>query len=192
MKIPRITLFFGTAIAFILVIPAVIFIICVLFDIPMRAPAFEKRCFALDFKNAPEGTARVELLDGNDLLKDVYEEWQTEPCEEYSAMVFFAVTTPEEYQELHGRFRAAYVGEDGNILGVTAPARYSYGSSKARVMTADGDRLTFCTGAPADWQMTVLYVAIAAEFLAGLVFLVFASVSIAGAAVEKLARRRRI
>lgn len=191
-KIPRIDLLFKTAIAFILVIPALIFIICVLFDIPAKPRAYDTRSFALDFKNAPEGTVSVELLDGDELLKDTYEEWQSVPCEGHYAAVSFALTTPEEYQKRHERFKIAYLDAEGNILGVTAPARFSYGGSKARVMTADGDRLTFCTGAPAEWQIVVLLAAIAAELLAGLTFMVLAAVSIAAAAAEKFAERRRI
>ncbi|MDE7362822.1 MAG: hypothetical protein K2N38_12915 [Oscillospiraceae bacterium] len=183
-KIPRIGLLFGLAVVFILVIPAVIFIICVLFDIPVRAPALEKHCLELEFKNAPEGTDRVMLIINGG---------GPEPVDNHvidRTVLYFAEMTPEEYQERYGLFRAAYVDEDGNILGVTDYARYSYGSSKPRVLIADGGGLTFCTGAPADWQLTVLYIAIAAELLTGMALLVIVSMAIAEAAVEKLSERK--
>lgn len=66
--------------------------------------------------------------------------------------------------EKYGGFRAAYVDENGNVLGVTEPAVRVYDNVLPTAFIADGNTLTFRVhGIPA-WQSTILYSITIAEF----------------------------
>lgn len=211
-RLPYTGLIFLLLIGVILVIPAAFFGLCALFDIRLRTPPNDPHQFALMYENAPEGTVRIEpLIHFNDDQISILEVDQDSGlarlndngyvslslyyghCECSPSEVWFTGgVTPEELQKQLGAFGAAYVDENGNVLGVTAPARYVYGSSKPRALKADGDKLTFCTGEPAHWQMTAMLVVAAVELLACFALAVIAAMAVANAVVEAVSRHKRV
>lgn len=67
--------------------------------------------------------------------------------------------------EKYGGFRAAYVDENGNVLGVTEPAVRVYGNEMSTAFIADGSSLTFRVHGIPRWQSTILYSITTAEFV---------------------------
>lgn len=150
-KLPYMGMIFVLMIGVLLVIPAAIFGLCTLFDFRLRSGEIDPAHLTLSYENAPEGTVRIEpliRLDSADngyiptsqdselaLLNDngyVSLSLHYAHCENGGDWLRLPGETPEELQKRYGAFRAAYVDESGNVLGVTKPARYSYGSSKLR------------------------------------------------------------
>lgn len=62
-----------------------------------------------------------------------------------------------------GGFRAAYVDENGNVLGVTEPAVLVYDDTKNTAFLADGSSLTLRVWGVPKWQNVILNVLIIAE-----------------------------
>lgn len=182
-KIPYMGIIYILAISIILVIPATLFGLCSLFDFHLIIGEDDPMALGLFFTNAPEGTVRIEPLvrseNGEYISISAY-------CEEIEDdwLRLSGNETPEEMQTRCGKFKAAYIDENGNVLGITDTARMKYGCSNPHGLSADGSTLTFTTGSVADWQMTLLCIAIAAELLTGMALLVIVSMAIAEAAVE--------
>lgn len=67
--------------------------------------------------------------------------------------------------ERYGGYRAAYVDERGNVLGITKPAVRVYDSVKPTAFIADGDELTFRVHGLPKWRAAALYTITIAEFV---------------------------
>lgn len=65
--------------------------------------------------------------------------------------------------ECYGGFRAAYVDEYGNVLGVTEPAELVYDDTQNTAFIADGSSLTLRVWGVPKWQNVILNVLIIAE-----------------------------
>lgn len=79
---------------------------------------------------------------------------------------FFARTKDNRIDRIFercGGFRAAYVDENGNVLGVTEPAELVYDDTKNTAFLADGSSLTLRVWGSPEWQKTVLDIIIVAE-----------------------------
>lgn len=66
--------------------------------------------------------------------------------------------------DCYGGFRAAYVDENGNVLGVTEPAVRVYDAALPTALIADGDALTFRVHGIPRGQLAVLSAVTIAEF----------------------------
>lgn len=78
----------------------------------------------------------------------------------------------------YGGFRAAYVDENGNVLGITEPAVRVYDSIKPTALIADGNTLTFRAHGIPRWQSSILYSITVAEFVVIAALLVVALIAI--------------
>lgn len=67
--------------------------------------------------------------------------------------------------ERYGGYRAAYVDERGNVLGITKPAVRVYDSVQPTAFIADGDELTFRVHGLPKWRAATLYAITIAEFV---------------------------
>ncbi len=168
-----------------MVVPAAIFGLCSLFDFKPMSGENNPMALGLSFKNAPEGTVRIEPLvkseNGEYVSISAY-------CEELgdTYMRLSRDETPEELQKRLGAFKAAYIDENGNVLGITETARMKYGDSNPRELSADGNALTFTTGSIADWQMAVILIAFLLEPLAVFILIVMIILAIINSVSEKI------
>lgn len=189
-NIPYMGIIFILAVSIILVIPAAIFGLCSLFDFRLMSGENNPMALGLSFKNAPEGTVRIEPLvrseNGEYVSISAY-------CEELgdTFLLLSGNETPEALQKRLGAFKAAYIDESGNVLGITETARMKYGDSKPRGLSADGSALTFITGSVADWQMAVILIAFFLEPLAVFVLIVMIILAIINSIYEKITERKR-
>lgn len=91
----------------------------------------------------------------------------------------------------HGDLKAAYVDENGNVLGITETASQGYNGEHHFTLSADGDRAAFAKPCRPDWaEAAAVYGAFIIEgaaFLALIVFIVLAIVSV----VKRRLERRR-
>lgn len=78
----------------------------------------------------------------------------------------------------YGGFRAAYVDENGNVLGITEPAVRVYDNIYPAALIADGNTLTFRVHGIPKWQSAILTVITILEFaaIAALLITVLAAV----------------
>lgn len=190
-NIPYMGIIFILAISIILVIPAALFGLCSLFDIRLVSGENDPMSLGLSFTNAPEGTVRIEPLvrseNGEYVSISAY-------CEELEDdwLRLSGNETPEEMQTRRGRFKAAYIDENGNVLGITDTARMKYGCSKPRELSADGGTLTFTTGSFADWQISVLIIVFLLEPTAIFSLVVMIILTAINSVSEKMTERKRI
>ncbi|MBD5129314.1 MAG: hypothetical protein HDT43_05265 [Ruminococcaceae bacterium] len=186
-NIPYTGIVYILAISIILVIPAALFGLCSLFDFRLINGENDPMRLGLSFTNAPEGTVRIEpLVKSEDGYTSI-----SEYCEEIEDdWLKLSNETPEEIQKRRGRFKAAYIDENGNVLGITDAARMKYGCSKPRGLSADGDTLTFATGNAADWQIKLLLVVFLLEPLTIVGLAVMIILSAVNAVSEKIAERK--
>lgn len=190
-NIPYMGIIFILAISIILVIPAALFGLCSLFDFHLMSGENDPMGLGLSFTNAPEGTVRIEPLvrseNGEYVSVSAY-------CEEIEDdwLRLSGNETPEEMQTRRGRFKAAYIDENGNVLGITETARMKYGCSKPRGLSADGGTLTFTTGSVADWQISVLLIVFLLEQTAIFSLVVMIILAAINSVSEKMTERKRI
>ena len=189
-KLPYMGIIYILAISIILVIPAALFGLCSIFDFRLMNGENDPMSLGLSFTNAPEGTVRIEPLvrseNGEYISISAY-------CEEIEDdwLRLSGNETPEEIQKRRGRFKAAYIDENGNVLGITDTARMKYGCSKPRGLSADGDTLTFATGSSADWQITLLLIVFLLEPLTIVALIVMIILSAINSVSEKITERKR-
>lgn len=189
-RIPYTGIIYILAISAILVIPAAVFGLCSLFDFTLMNGENNPMGLELSFKNAPEGTVRIEPLvkSGNGGYVSI-----APYCGELgdTYLLLSGDETPEELQKRLGAFKAAYVDENGNVLGITETARMKYGCSKPRGLSADGNALTFATGSSADWQIAVIFIVFLLEPLTLTALLIMAILAAVNCVSEKIAERKR-
>lgn len=189
-NIPYTGIIYILAVSIILVIPAAIFGLCSLFDFRLMNGPNDPMALGFSFKNAPEGTVRIEPLvkseNGEYVSISAY-------CAELgdTYMRLSGDETPEELQKRFGAFKAAYIDENGNVLGITETARMKYGDSNPRELSADGSALTFATGSIANWQMAVILIAFLLEPLAVFILIVMIILAIINSIYEKITERKR-
>ena len=190
-NIPYMGIIYILAISIILVIPAALFGLCSLFDFHLMNGENDPMSLGLSFTNAPEGTVRIEPLvrseNGEYISISAY-------CEEIEDdwLRLSGNETPEEMQTHRGKFKAAYIDENGNVLGITETARMKYGCSKPHGLSADGSTLTFTTGSVADWQLAVLLIVFLLEPLTIFCLVVMIILAAINSISEKMAERKRI
>ena len=174
------------AVSIILVIPAALFGLCTLFDFRLMHGEYDPMSLALSFENAPEGTVGIEPL-----VRSESGEYTAAFIEEYGDdRVSFTEPTAELLKR-YGAFKAAYIDENGNVLGVTEAARTRYGNSTAPLLAANGDTLEYFTGEIADWQMAVLLIAFLLEPLAVAALIVMIVLAVINSVCEAAAERKR-
>lgn len=184
-NIPYTGIIFILAVSIILVIPAAVFWLCALFDFRLMHGEYDPMSFALSFENAPEGTVKIEPL-----VRSESGEYTAAFVEEYGENRVSFTEPPEELLKRYGAFKAAYVDENGNVLGVTEAARMRYGNSTAPRLSANGDKLEYFTGDIADWQAAVLLVVFLLEPLAVAALIVMVVLAVINSAREAAAERR--
>ena len=173
-----------------MVIPAAIFGLCSLFDFRLMHGAYDPMHLELSFENAPEGTVLMMPLikseNGEYISISAY-------CEDMGDgwLRLSGSETPEELQKRLGAFKAAYIGEGGNVLGITENARMKYGCSEHRGLFADGSALTFSTGENADWQIAVLLAVFLLEPLTIIILVVLIISAAINSVCEKINERKR-
>lgn len=189
-NIPYMGIIFILAISIILVIPAALFGLCSLFDFRFVSGENDPMGLGLSFTNAPEGTVRIEPLVRSENGEYISISAHCEEIED-DWLRLSGNETPEEMQTRRGRFKAAYIDENGNVLGITETARMKYGCSKPRGLSADGSTLTFTTGSVADWQISVLLIVFLLEPLAIFCLVVTIILAAINSISEKMAERKR-
>lgn len=189
-SIPYTGIIYILAISLILVIPAAIFGLCSLFDFRLMHGVYDPMHLELSFENAPEGTVLMMPLirseNGEYISISAY-------CEDMGDgwLRLSGSETPEELQKRLGAFKAAYIDEDGDILGITENARMKYGCSEQRGLFADGGALTFSTGENADWQIAVLLAVFLLEPLTIIILVVLIISAAINSVCEKINERKR-
>lgn len=185
-NIPYTGIIFILVISIILVIPAAVFGLCTLFDFRLMHGEYDPMSLALSFENAPEGTVKLEPL-----ILSESGEYAAAFIEEYKDDRVSFTEPPAELQKRYGAFKAAYVDENGNVLGVTEAARLRYGNSTAPRLSANGDKLEYFTGDIADWQMAVLLIVFSLEPLAVVSLVVMIVLAVINSACEAAAERKK-
>lgn len=185
-NIPYLGLFFILAISIILVIPAAIFGVCTLFDYNPVYGEYDPVLFELSFENAPEGAVGIEPLIRSDDGK-----YAAVVVEERGENWVRLNESPEELQKRCGAFKAAYVDENGNVLGVTGAARMRYGVSEAPRLAANSDKLEYFTGSVTGWQSVVLITVFSLEPLAIAALIAVIVLAVINSVCEAASERRR-
>ncbi|MBD5383641.1 MAG: hypothetical protein HDR72_01410 [Ruminococcaceae bacterium] len=160
------------------------------------------------YENAPEHTVRIEPLinlaadDENYIPADLDTEiarfcdnGYVSLLHHYAYCVYdsetYAIIPKDKYRivtdliERYGAFKAAYVDENGNVLGVSKAARIHWGNNGTPRLKADGDSLAFYTGCMADWQNIILLAVFLAEPAAAVALIVFIVLAIVTAVKRK-------
>lgn len=195
-KIPFIKPIVILAVCVVLVIPALFNGLFILYGAGTIQCFFPLSQFMTSYENAPERTVRIEPLiklsedDENYIPADFDTEiarfrdnGYVSLLHHYAYCVYdsetYAIVPKDKYRivtdliERYGAFKAAYVDENGNVLGVTKAARIHWGNNGTPRLMADGDRLAFYTGCMADWQNVILLIVFLAEPAAALTLIVF-------------------
>ena len=180
--------------AIIIVLPVVFFITF----LGVLGKDFDDRTISVEFENAPENTAYVDILiklpeSSSDYVKfkgsgspdseiarlndDGYVSMSTH----FRRCVYLSesgqlylhdddiITVSKRY----GRFKAAYVDSSGNVLKVTKASRTRYAPKEPCGFALNGDTLTFTKSSPSQLQITLLIVSIIGEPLAIIALTVF-------------------
>ena len=79
----------------------------------------------------------------------------------------------DEIADNYGKFKAAYIDENGKVLGVTKAARYTYNASEPYALDSDSGKLTYRIYAISPLQGTILVIVIIAEGAAIVALAVF-------------------
>ena len=185
-SIPYTGIIFILTISIILVIPAALFGLCTLFDFRLMHGEYDPMSFALSFENAHEGTVKIEPL-----VRSESGEYTAAFIEAYGDDRVSFTEPPKELMKRYGKFKAAYIDENGNVLGVTEAARIRYGNSELPRLAANGDKLEYFTGDIAEWQMTVLLIVSLLEPLAAAALIVIIVLAIINSVCETAAKKRR-
>ena len=185
-NIPYTGIVFILAVSIILVIPAALFGLCTLFDFRLMHGEYDPMSLALSFENAPEGTVKIEPL-----IRSESGEYVSAFIEEYKDDRVSFTEPPAELQKRYGAFKAAYVDENGNVLGVTEAARLRYGNSTAPRLSANGGKLEYFTGDIADWQTAVLLAVFLLEPLAVMSLIVIIVLAAINSVCRSAAERKK-
>lgn len=206
-KIPYIKPIIILAVCVVLVLPASYFGLFVLFGAG-RTQCYPLTEFFTSYDNAPENTVGIEPLiklaedDESYLPTDMETKIARYSDDGYVSLshhyaycdrdgTAYEIIPKDKYMnaamlmEQYGAFKAAYVDENGNILGVTKAARIHWGRDGTPRLKANGDRLAYFTGTMADWQDAVLIVLLFSEPAAVLALAVFIVLSAVSAAKKK-------
>lgn len=210
-KIPYIKPMIILAVCVVLVIPALFNGLFILYGAG-RTQCFPLNRFVTSYENAPERTVRIEPLikltedDENYIIPaDLDTEIARFGDNGYVSLLHhyaycvcdsgtYAIIPEDKYMiatdliEQYGAFKAAYVDESGNVLGVTKAARIHWGNNGTPRLKADGDSLAFYTGCMADWQDIILLAVFLAEPAAALALVVFIVLAIVTAVKRKRER----
>lgn len=206
-KIPYIKPIIILAVCVVFALPALYFGLVELFE------AGKTQCYPLNefftsYENAPENAVGIEPLiklaedDENYIPTDSDTEIARYSDDGYVSLshhyaycdrdgTAYEIIPKDRYMnaaklmEQYGAFKAAYVDENGNVLGVTKAARIHWGNNGTPRLKANGDRLTYFTGTMSDWQNAVLIIVFLAEPAAVLTLAVFIVLSAVTAAKRK-------
>ena len=184
----------------VILIAAIIIVLPVVFIITLTGvwgENFDDRTLSVEFENAPENTAYVDILiklpeSSSDYVKfkghgspdseiarlndDGYVSMSTH----YRSFICFSesgqlwlnddiITVSKRY----GRFRAAYVDSSGNVLKVTKKSRTRYAPKEPSGFALNGDKLVFTRSSPSPLQIILLIISLIGEPLAIITLTVF-------------------
>ncbi|MCM1166908.1 MAG: hypothetical protein NC299_05895 [Lachnospiraceae bacterium] len=153
-----------------------------------RTQCYALNAFVTACENAPEGAVRIEPLirlpesDGHYVPSDRDTELARysengyvslsahfDGCRlsdnEYALYTADHILTTELIKR-YGAFKAAYVDENENVLGVTDTARIKSGNAHTPQLAANGNRLTYHTGEMSGFQCAILLILPIVELLA--------------------------
>ena len=179
-----------TLIAVIIIVLPVVFIITLT---GVLGEDFDDHTLSVEFENAPENTAYVDILvrlpEGSSDYVEFNKRHVSVPRDSeiarlnddgyvslpihYSGFMDFSETGQLllnddiiTVSKRYGRFKAAYVDSSGNVLMITKTSRTRYAPKEPSGFALNGGKLTFTKSSPSPLQLILLIISLLGEPLA--------------------------
>lgn len=152
----------------------------------------------LSYVNAPENTAYIDLLvKPDDNFGGYVSLSELTGCEitvRKNGTAELALGTDfSALEKKYGGFKAAYVDENGNVLGMTETAEWGYNGGRSRMIYADGDSLLITRPGRSPAAESAAYcILIGVEGIALAALAVFTVLTIINSIREKAGRSRQL
>lgn len=149
----------------------------------------------LNLKNLPENTVHIGLLVKADDGSDDNVRLSEDSCEitfsQNGSAELAGGTNFSALREKYGALKAAYVDKNGNVLGVTETAEWSYNGGRRYALRADGGSLliTFPGRAPAE-ERAALFILFGIEGMVVAALIVIIALAAVNRFLETSERRR--